>query len=430
MTRIVASLFLLAGIAAAQPTYSGEVSPIIQNKCARCHRAGDIAPFAMTNYEDTAIWAEDIARVVRDRIMPPWKPVEGHGEFRDNFGLTAEDRQTILDWVAAGAPQGEAAATPDGTGPGSGASGEWELGEPDKVIQMPEPFRVTRGKDIYRCFVLPAGLDEDKWIDAVQVVPGNRAVVHHVILFVDAAGESEALDAAEEGPGYTCVGGPGIDFTGGLLSLDAISMLGGWVPGTRAQRLPEGVGLYLPKGARIVMQVHYYPGGRPGEDQTKLGLYYSQKPVARRLRYIPVANTKFAIPAGEKAHEVRASMDMPFFLTGKAWQIVPHMHLLGREIKVELVKRDRSVEPMIYIDNWDFNWQNFYMYKNPVSLPAQTQVRVTCKYDNSAENPKNPSNPLKVVKWGEGTEDEMCIGFLGVTFDQENLVPASARAER
>lgn len=422
MTRILAFLLLITPAAVvAQPTYTKDVARTMQEKCQRCHRPGDIAPFAMTNYEDTVIWAEDIARVINNRIMPPWKPVEGHGEFRDNFGLTAEERKTILDWIAAGTPQGDPSDAP----PPRPETGEWELGEPDRVLTMAEPFNVPRGRDIYRCFVLPVGLDADKWVDAVQVVPGNRAVVHHVILYLDATGQAEKLDANEEGPGYTCFGGPGVEVEGSsVATLDFFSSLGGWVPGARTLRFPEGIGMYLNKDARVIMQVHYYPGGRPGPDQTKVGIYYSQKPVNKRLRYIPVLNTSFKIPAGANPHEVKASMDIPFFLSATAWQIVPHMHLLGRQIKMEVEKRDKSVEPLIYIDNWDFNWQNFYMYQKPVALPSQSTVRVTCTFDNSADNPKNPSNPLKTVGWGEGTEDEMCIGFLGVTFDQENLLPS------
>jgi hypothetical protein len=423
MKSTLAVLFLMASAAAAQsPTYSADVAPIMQNKCQRCHRPGDIAPFSMTNYEDTVIWAEDIARVVSGRIMPPWKPVAGHGEFRDNFGLTELERDTILNWVKSGAPQGDPAQAPAPLAP----TGEWELGEPDHVVTMTEPFHVARGKDIHRCFVLPPGIDADKFLDAVQVVPGNRAVVHHVILYVDASGQAEKLDAAEEGPGYTCLGGPGFEIT----SLDAQSMLGGWVPGARTMRFPEGVGLFLPRDAKIVMQVHYYPGGRPGSDQTKVGLYYSKQPVAQRIRYVPVVNQTFKIPAGDSAHEVRAQLDVPFFLSGRAWQIIPHMHLLGRKIKVDLHKPDRSEEPMVRIDDWDFNWQNFYMYEKPVKIPSRSSIRLTCSFDNSADNPKNPSNPLKVVGWGEGTEDEMCLAFLGVTFDQENLLDAPGSAQR
>lgn len=411
----------------AEPTWSSEVATIVGEKCARCHRAGDIAPFALTTFDEASTWAADIARVVENRTMPPWKPVPGHGSFRGDFGLTDEQRQTILDWVRAGAPQGDSAAAPE---PLPGRS-EWELGEPGVILTMPEPFPVNRGKDTYRCFVLPTGLTEDRFVDAIQVRPGNRSIVHHVILFLDSTGEAEKLDAAEPGPGYNCFGGPGIDIgTGGLTAvLDLMSTLGGWAPGSRTQRLPEGVGLFLPKAAKIVMQVHYYSAGRPSEDQTSVGLYLMQSRAERRMRYLPVLNTTFAIPAGERRHEVRSALPIPPLLDAKLIQIVPHMHLLGREIQVELERRGTR-NSLIYISDWDFNWQGFYTYSEAVPLPAGSIVRLTCRFDNSADNPRNPNNPLRTVRWGEATEDEMCVGFLGVTFDRENLLPFSRQVRK
>jgi hypothetical protein len=184
--------------------------------------------------------------------------------------------------------------------------------------------------------------------------------------------------------------------------------------------------LFLPQRAKIVMQVHYYPAGRPGPDQTKVGLYYSKAPVERRMRYIPIVNTTFAIPPGAPDHEVRAALPVPPLLDAHLIQIVPHMHLLGRKISV-LAERRGIETSLVRIDDWDFNWQGFYTYTQPVALPSLTTVRLTCKFDNSTENPRNPHNPLTTVRWGEGTEDEMCLVFLGVTFDRENLLPFSAR---
>ncbi len=420
-------LLLLVGIAAivpiqAQPTYSKEVSRIFQGKCQQCHRPNDIAPFALMSYEDASTWAEDIGRVVEAKIMPPWKPVPGHGEFRDNFGISPDERKTILDWVAAGAPEGEAADLPEP----SPITGEWQLGDPDLVVQMPEPFEVPRRKDVYRCFVLPTGIDQDKFVSAVQILPGNRQVVHHVLLFLDSTGAAEKLDAKDEGPGYECFGGVGVDADGslGLGGIDVFSGLGAWVPGSRVPVLPDGVGIGLPRKARIVMQIHYFPNGRPGPDQTRIGLYFSRQPVQRRLRYLPIVNTTFKLQPGESARKVEASLTLPPFLDAKAYQIIPHMHLLGKTIKVQIV--DRAVtRDMIQIDDWDFNWQNLYSYQEPVAVKSGSTVKLTCTFDNSEANPKNPSNPLKVVGWGEGTEDEMCLAFIGATFDLENLLPAS-----
>lgn len=417
--------FLLAGLAViacanAQPTYSKEVARILRAKCQGCHRPNDIAPFALQTYEQASTWAEDIKRVVEARIMPPWKPVPGHGSFQDPMALTEDDRLTILQWIAAGAPAGEHTDLPEPLP----ETGEWQLGDPDHVVQMAEPFDLKRGGDVYRCFVIDPKLEENKFVSAVQIVPGNRRVVHHVILFLDTSGQAEKLDAAENGQGYTCYGGPGFNIQGSNIaaSLDLFSSLGGWVPGVRTRRLPDGVASHLPKNAKIVMQVHYYPGARPGPDQTKIGLYWSKTPVARRLMWVPLWDDKFQIPPGESNKEVTAEFRIPFFLDAKLIQIAPHMHLLGRKIRVE-VQRDGDPSDLIYINDWDFNWQNFYWFTDQVPVPAGTRLKLTCHFDNTKDNPKNPSDPLKTVRWGEGTEDEMCIAFFGVTFDRENLLP-------
>ncbi len=421
MRNIVLAVAVFTSLvpAYAEPTYSREVSRILQAKCQRCHRPNDIAPFALMTYDDAATWSEDIKRVVSDKIMPPWKPVPGHGDFKDSYGLTGEERQTILDWIAAGNPQGEAADLPETLAD----TGEWQLGDPDLVVQMPQSYDVPRKKDDYRCFVLPTNVDTDKWVSAVQVVPGNKQIVHHVLLFIDTEGAADKLDGKDGSPGYTCYGGPGFDvqtLSGIAAALDLTGGLGGWVPGTRVQPLPEGVGLLLPKKGKIVMQVHYFPNGHPGPDQTKVGIYYSKTAVERRMRYLPIVNTSFKLQPGEANKEVTAKFTIPFFFDAHAIQIAPHMHLLGRKIKVELAGA-KNTDDLIQIDDWDFNWQGFYTFKDPVALPSLSTVKLTCTFDNTTDNPKNPSDPLKVVGWGEGTEDEMCLAFLGVTIDREKL---------
>lgn len=403
----------LAPAATAEVTYTREISRLFQAKCQTCHREGDIAPFALDSYGAATQWGEDIQRVLKDRIMPPWKPVDAHGKFKNDFGLSDEDRQTILDWYRAGAPEGDAADLPEPLP----QSGEWQLGEPDAVIQMPELYNVPRRKDIYRCFVVPTGFDEDVWLKAVQVVPGNRQVVHHVILYLDTSNKSAELDAQDEEAGYECFGGPG---PGVPLSLG--TMLGGWVPGTRAGKLPDGVGLLVPKGARVIIQMHYFPAGKEHSDQTKIGLYLAQKEetMNKRMVFLPLVNTTFKIPAGEKDYEVKASTPA---LPADILMVVPHMHLLGRKIEVTRTPIfGNKVESLIKIDNWDFNWQGFYAYETPVRLNLFENVKLSCRFDNSADNPKNPSNPLKDIRWGEGTEDEMCLAFLGVTFDNQDLI--------
>ncbi|HBY63940.1 MAG TPA: ascorbate-dependent monooxygenase [Solibacterales bacterium] len=410
-----------AGTAGAQPTFSKEVSRILQAKCQNCHRPKDIAPFALLTYGDASTWAADIARVVREGIMPPWKPVPGHGEFRDSFGLTDEERETLIRWAEGGAPEGDPADLPEPMA----ERGEWALGEPDLVLTMAEAYTPPRGKDMYRCFVLPTPYDSDRWVTAVDVLPGDRSVVHHAILYLDTTGEAERLDAAEEGPGYTCYGGPGTPIFSDARALAAGGTLGGWAPGARPHHLPEGIGMTLPAGARIVLQLHYYSTRVTAEDQTRIGLYFAKTDVERRLTFLPIVpldsrgRVRMEIPAGAERHEVQATFATPplALFNLRAIHVFPHMHLLGKEIRLD-VRRNGEWEPMILIDKWDFNWQGSYTYQSPVSVPGGATLRLRCTYDNSTNNPRNPNAVPKLVTWGEGTEDEMCLAFLGVVFER------------
>lgn len=412
--------FTLSGLAVhGQPTYTREVSRILQSKCQQCHRAGDIAPMELATYEQTVDWAADIKRVINEGIMPPWKPVEGHGKFKDGYGLTAQEKQDLLAWIDGGTPQGAIEDMPEPLP----ERGDWVLGEPDQIVQMPEPYTPARGRDVYRCFVIDPQLDGDKFVSAVDMLPGNRKSVHHVILYLDNTGAAEKLDAAEEGAGYTCYGGPGFDpVSASNLSVDALSVtLGGWAPGARPQHLPEGVGMFLGKNTKIVMQVHYYTNVSLDPDQTRVGLYYAKGNVKSRMFFLPLVQQRLMLPAGNPKAQVNYSLTLPPLFDAKVINIFPHMHLLGTDIKVEAV-RGNTTTPLVWIDKWDFNWQGAYTYQEPIPVAALTSLRMTCTYDNSAANPRNPSNPPKVVRWGEGTEDEMCVAFLGVTFDRQGLL--------
>ncbi len=281
---------------------------------------------------------------------------------------------------------------------------------------------------MYRCFVIPTGLDDTAYLGAIDVLPGARPIVHHVLLYQDTNSVGDALQAqVQDGqPGYPCFGGPGI-----ALSLDNINAsLGGWAPGQRTHLLPDGIAIQLLKGAKIIMQVHYYPVGRTGDDQTRIGLYFTKAPVSQRLFQIPILNQTFTIPAGAESYDVKASMTVPLFLDSHAIWIYPHMHLLGRQIKVELANRDKTITPMIYENNWDFNWQGSYTFKDPVAVPSGSTVKVTCTFNNSESNLKNPNDPIVPVSWGERTTDEMCLSFIGVTFDLEKFLPLGTQTRR
>ncbi len=420
--RLLGVLFAIVAVAAAQPTYTRDIAHIFKAKCQQCHREGDIAPFPLDSYEAAKDWAEDIKRVINAGIMPPWKPVAGHGQFRGDFSLTVDEKIQLNLWLDGGLERGEESDLPPATEP----KGEWVHGEPDFITEMPEAFTPARGKDVYRCFVLPTDFDETRWVNATDVLPGDRRSVHHVILYLDTTGAAEKLDAAEEGPGYTCYGGPGTPIDVANI-LSASFTLGGWAPGTRPAPLPAGIGMELPPKARIVMQVHYYTRSGAKADRTRVGLYFSKEKISQKLRFIPIVpldtrgRLSMTIPAGAAEHAIAIDYPVPPLFDAHLINVFPHMHLLGTQIKMELLPLRGDAKPLILIDKWDFNWQGPYNFVAPIAAPAFNRLRLTCTYNNSDTNPRNPNNPLKTVTWGEGTEDEMCLGFVGLTFDRERL---------
>jgi mono/diheme cytochrome c family protein len=408
---LAVSVGLAASSTATEPvTFSNQIARLFQTHCQGCHRPGEIAPFALTSYADAYTRRQKIRHVTRKRVMPPWKPVPGVGDFLDARRLSDTEIALIERWVAAGAPEGDPRDLP----PPREFPDTWTLGPPDLVLQPAVDYPVAgRDDDLYRCFTIPTSFAEDRWVSAAEIVPGNRRIVHHVLTFVDTSGRSVALDDADPEPGYSCFGGPGFLPAGGL---------GGWAPGARPHAMPDGVGMLLPAGARVVVQVHYHHRGRGTEaDRTRVGLHFATRPIDRRVRVIPILNRGFLIPAGASRHAVTASYTLPPAWNVHAIAISPHMHLLGREMTVTATYPDGSTRPLIRIDDWDFHWQGSYTYAQPVPLPGGTRIDLTAVYDNSTANRRNPSTPPRPVGWGEATTDEMCIAFLRVTVDAERL---------
>ncbi len=392
------------------PTFNKEVVRIFQNNCQTCHHPGDIAPFSLMTYKDARPWAVAIREQVVMRKMPPWKPAPGCGEFRDGRGLTQEEINTIVAWVNGGAPEGNPADLP----PPIEFPDGWPLGAPDLVVQSNVDYTPPTQGDMYRCFSVPtSSLRGDRWIGALSVKPGNAKIVHHVIAYGDPTGISALLDEGDPGPGYTCFGGPGFVTT---------DILGGWAPGSRGYFAPDGTGIKLTNNSRVVIQIHYHPTGEKETDRTPVGIYFSKSPVQRQLMVLPLVNMTFAIPAGAKNHEVTASFTIPPLISAKMWAVTPHMHLLGKKIKVELTKPGETTPNcLINVPDWNFNWQGTYLYQNPINLSAGSTVKLTCNFDNSADNPLNPNNPPKTVRWGEETTDEMALAFIGLTLDASML---------
>lgn len=386
------------------PTFSNEVVRIFQQHCQSCHHEGDIAPFPLMTYADAKPHATLIKFMTQTRQMPPWKPSDGCGDFADARKLTTAEIDTIAKWVNAGAPEGNRALLPT---PRDFSTG-WVLGEPDMILASPEPYTPAAGKDTYRCFTMPANTTSEKFVRAIDVHPGDRETVHHVISFIDTTGISATLDERDPGPGYTCFGGAGFNTTG---------TLGGWAPGSRPLQLPDKVGFSLPAAARVVLQVHYHPHhGEPGPDQTSIGIYFAKEEPEQLMYVIPLINDTFTIPPHDANYRVEAVV--PFTpIALKVWFIAPHMHLLGKKMNVVVQPPSGAAQCLIDIQDWDFNWQGSYRFKEPITIPTGSRVSLTAYYDNSSANPRNPNDPPKAVSWGEETTDEMCIAFLGITLD-------------
>ena len=399
--------------AEAGPTYARQVAPIIQNNCMECHRAGQVGPFELATYEQARKRAGQIAEETSEHRMPPWKADPGVGlPFSHSKALTVDEIATLAAWAEAGAPSGNLAEVP--TPPTF--STDWALGEPDLVLEAPEDFVIPpSGEDIYRCFVIPVNLPKDMYVAGVEYRPGTRKVVHHIIGYVDVSGEGRKKDEAEPGAGYMCFGDSGLKQIHGDL--------GGWAPGMEPAFLPEGIGRSLPKGSDVIMQVHYHPSGKPETDRSRIGLYFARKPIKQTIHWNLAANPGLVLPPGESNVEVKAEWEVPVDVT--ALSVLPHMHLLGKDMLMTVTFPDGRKQDLIKISAWDFNWQNFYWFRESLDLPKGSKLNVLAHFDNSSSNPRNPRRDHPVeVKWGEGTTDEMCIGFISLVKKGQDLTRA------
>jgi mono/diheme cytochrome c family protein len=399
-----------ADVAGAKVTYAADIAPILNKNCVVCHRAGETAPFALETYQQARTWAAAIKDYTARRIMPPWKAVPGYGDFHDARTLTTPEIAAIARWAETGAPQGNPKETPPL--PQFPDPKDWTLGKPDLVTAPTRPYHLAaEGPDVYRNFVLPADFTEDRYISAMEFKPGNRAVVHHVVLYIDPSGKSAELDGKEAEPGYT-VPGTGI----GLLEAQWGEV---WVPGRTPRFLPDGVAVKIPKGAKLVMQVHYHKNGAVQADSTQAALYYARGRVEQVMQTAPLLNPSFVLHPGNSAQPVTMTLRLP--VDAHLHTIFPHMHLLGREMRVTATLPDGTKKPLIYVKDWDFNWQETYVYKEAVALPKGTVLHVDAVYDNSETNPRQTNHPAKEVRWGEQTTDEMCVCVMGFTLDKEKL---------
>jgi len=436
----LALILLGAGSASAQtPTFSKDVAPIVFTKCAGCHRPGEVAPMSLLSFKDVRPWASAIKEKVSTRIMPPWHADRAYGAFRNNPSLSQGEIDTIVSWVNAGAPEGNPKDTPALPKFAEG----WQIGKPDQVFEMAADFEVpARGSIDYQYFEVPTNFTEDRWMQAGEVRAGDRAHVHHIIVYVRepqartrqnvmsirpifAAGERPSLPSATSTTAGERASAPVAGVAAATRSTD--NMLVNWAVGEDAPVYKPGMAKRIPAGSTLVFQVHYTTNGTAGRDRSRIGLIFSKEPPAQEIRTAAIANPMFAIPGGAANHQVEA--EATFSDDVKVWTMHPHMHLRGKDMTYTATYPDGREEIVLRVPKFDFGWQTDYWLAQPISLPKGSKLHVTAHFDNSPANKANP-DPSATVRWGDQTWEEMMIGFFTYTVEKPNTQARAILGER
>ena len=371
--------------AAVAPTFSKDVAPILYSRCLECHRQGEAAPMAFTSYSEARPWAKAIKQAVVTGKMPPWLADPHFGAFRNDRRLPDDAIQTIARWVDAGAPEGDPkqmpAMPPFETG--------WRIGKPDAVFDIGTGYDVpAEGVMAYKYFTVPTGFSEDRWVEAAEVRPDQRAAVHHIIVFVKEPGDNSARPT------------------------DPGSILVGYAPGENPLKLVPGTAVLVKAGSSLSFQVHYTPNGKAVKDRSYIGVRFAKEPPKYRAIRGLALNGGFRIPPNDPSYEVRSSYTVKQDVTLDS--LMPHMHLRGKDFQYTVVYPDGRQEVILSVPQYDFNWQIRYEIKSPMLLPKGTRIDCVAHFDNSPNNKFNP-DPAKEVRWGEQTWEEMMIGFFTYT---------------
>ncbi len=376
-------------------TYSKHIAPILFDQCANCHRPGQAAPFSLLTYAEAKKHAKQIAEVTASRFMPPWMPEPGFGDFVGERRLTARQLGMLQQWAAEGAPEGNPADLPSTPRWSEG----WQLGQPDLVVKMPEPYTVpAEGTDVYRNFVVPIPLEKARYVRAMEFHPGNWKVVHHAFIRFDRSGECRRIDTQD----------PEVGFSGIHTPLTAQAPEGhfvSWQPGKVFAETHPGLSWQLQTNTDVVLQLHLQPSGKPESMQASVGFYFTDQPPTNTPTKFWLSEYSIDIPAGVSNHVVTDTMTVAADV--ELLGILPHAHYLGKEVESIATFPDGSKKSLLKINRWDFNWQGDYRYREPILLPKGTTLAMKIVYDNSEANPANPHHPPQRVKYGLQSTDEM-----------------------
>ena len=390
----IALLAVTGPARAQQVTFNKDVAPIIWHNCTGCHRPGPPGPFNLVTFEDVRPRAREILRAVKSRAMPPWKPEPGYGDFEGARRLTDGQIATLERWVDEGGRQGDPEHLPAMPKWSAG----WQLGEPDLIVTMPEPYILkSGGTDVFRTFVVPIPLTTRRYVRAMEFHPGSFKSVHHANIKVDQTRLSRQWDDGEPGPGYDGGGSREARFPDGQFL--------GWTPGQSPRVAPSELTWHIDPGSDLVIEMHLMPASTTESVQASVGLFFTDTPPTQTAYMLRIGRQDLDIPAGQQGYVNTDSYTLPIDVDVLGVQ--PHAHFLAREVRGFATLPDGSTRPLIYIKEWDFHWQDVYRFIKPVALPKGSTIVMRYTYDNSDANPRNPSQPPKRVTFGQTSSSEM-----------------------
>jgi Copper type II ascorbate-dependent monooxygenase, N-terminal domain/Secretion system C-terminal sorting domain len=406
LKNILLPAFLLLALNLSAQTWADDVACIVYSHCSKCHSPGNIGPFSLMNYQEAYDARYGIQYAVTTRNMPPWKASPDFGSHAGKRLLTDEEVALIDAWVNNDAPAGNLANAPAAPV----YTSVEEIISPDLTVQIPSyTIPSILQNDLYRVFAIPVSLPGDRFITGMEVIPGNRSVVHHVLVYQDDSGQALAQDAADPAPGYTAFGGIGVF---------GAKLVGAWVPGSGVQTYPTNMGVKLSQNTALVLQIHYPVSSVGQVDQTKVNLKLSDGSL-REVFLNPILNHVTNITNGPlqvmpdevKTFHEAFTVSQPATL----YSVGPHAHLICKSMKAFGITLQGDTIPLVDIPDWDFHWQGAYQFQKPVKIPAFTKLHGFATYDNTSNNPHNPNSPPQVINVGEATTDEMMLFYFAYT---------------
>jgi len=399
---VVALVLGLFGVAASasgpdsnktEVTFSKDVAAIFNKNCVACHRPGEIAPMSLLSYKDARPWAKSIKEKVATGVMPPWHADPHYGAFENDRRLSQKDIDTIVSWVDQGAKEGNPKDMP----PTPQFAEGWNIGKPDVVFYLPQEFTVPAAGEVpYKYFKVPTNFKQDMYIQAAEIRPGDRGVVHHIIVFAQSPNEPQRL-------------------------------IVGYAPGEQPAVIGKGMARRIPAGADLTFQVHYTPNGKESKDKSYVGFVFSKEPPKTEILTRPIMNARFAIPPGDPNYKVESTYT--FSEDSHVYSLMPHMHVRGKDFEFRATFPDGTSKVLLSVPKYDFAWQTYYVLKETLAAPKGTRIDCLAHFDNSEKNKYNP-DPKKEVRWGDQTWEEMMIGWMSYTIDNQPIKPEAARASK